>query len=163
MDWDEFQNHIYYGQPRGCAPRAAVLLLLLTLLLGGCKTKEYVYTERTDTLFVHKTDTVKDVHIKWQKKDSIVHDSVIVKQDMDGKPIEIHHWHTEKVTDIQRDSVDKYKAKCDSLTQKVKEAKKNKAIITKTNYSGWWAFGSLLLSVIVAIISYFLIRYKTRK
>ena len=134
MNWNSYGfSNMFYGQPQGCSGTLLIVCIII-LLLSGCKTKEYVYVEKTDTMYVHKTDTVKDVQIKWQKKDSIVHDSVIVKQGADGKPVEIHHWHTEKVTDIQRDSVDKYKAKCDSLTQKVKEAEKEKKVITKIQH-----------------------------
>lgn len=140
----------------GCAVgimKVLVVTILLTSIiwLCGCKTKEYVYIEHTDTLLIHHNDTVKETQIKWQKKDSIVHDSVIVKQDSSGKPIEIHHWHTEKVTDIQRDSVDKYKAKCDSLIQKIKNTKKEKEIVAKTNYGGWVAFSILLLAALAAL------------
>lgn len=138
--------------------RNCVAGLMLLALLAGCKTKEYVYVNTTDTLVVHKTDTVKDVKIKWQKKDSIVHDSVIVKQDSSGKPVEIHHWHTERVTDIQRDSVDKYKAKCDSLVRKIKEANRKKEVVYKTNYTGWWAFAGM--SVIAGLCVYLCVRRK---
>lgn len=162
MNWNKYSDETLQAAAKGCMTPTLGFIILLTsaTCLCGCKTKEYVYVEKTDTLLIHETDTVKDVQIKWQKKDSIVHDSVIVKQGADGKPVEIHHWHTEKVTNIQRDSVDKYKAKCDSLTQKVKEAEKKKKVITKTNYSGWWAFGGLLLAC--ALIVFLLIRFKPK-
>lgn len=162
MNWSKYSDEQLKACASGCMKQTAYFIILLVSIiwLSGCKTKEFVYVNTTDTLVVHKTDTVKDIKIKWQKKDSIVHDSVIVKQDSSGKPVEIHHWHTERVTDIQRDSVDKYKAKCDSLTQKVKEAEKKKKVITKTNYSGWWAFGGLLLAC--ALIVFLLIRFKPK-
>ena len=72
MDWDEIQNHIYYGQPRGCAPTAAVLLLLLTLLLGGCKHIEYVPIETTHTIEHHHTDSVRQVDSIFKNKETII-------------------------------------------------------------------------------------------
>lgn len=154
LNWNKISDEQLKACASGCMKQTAYFIILLVSIiwLSGCKTKEYVYVNTTDTLVVHKTDTVKDVKIKWQKKDSIVHDSVIVKQDSSGKPVEIHHWHTERVTDIQRDSVDKYKAKCDSLVQKIKEANRKKEVVYKTNYTGWWAFACLVALIIAYII-----------
>ena len=154
MNWSKYSDKTLQAAAKGCmTPTLGFIILLASIIwLSGCKTKEFVYVNTTDTLVVHKTDTVKDVKIKWQKKDSIVHDSVIVKQDSSGKPVEIHHWHTERVTDIQRDSVDKYKAKCDSLVRKIKEANRKKEVVYKTNYTGWWAFACLVALIIAYII-----------
>ena len=125
--------------------------------LCSCKTKEFVYLEKTDTLLVHKTDTVKQTHIKVERYDSIVHDSVIVLLGDSGKPKEIHHWHTEFVKDYRNDSVDKYKSECDSLRQKLKNTEAKKEVVTKTDYGGWLAFAGLLVLIagIVVLVRIF--------
>ena len=139
----------------GCAQSMAaliVVILLVIALFSSCKTKEFVYLEKTDTLFVHKTDTVKDIRVKVQRYDSIVHDSVKVTLGDSGKPKEIEHWHTEFVKDYRNDSVDKYKAKCDSLAHKLRDAQKQKEVVIKTNYDGWVAFGGLLLLIVAIFV-----------
>ncbi len=159
MDWNKYDEKMLNGCLTGLMKLGCFALVIFMLL--GCKTKEFVYLEKTDTLFVARHDTVREKEVRVERHDSIVHDSVIVKQDSAGKPIEIHHWHKEKVTDIQRDSVDKYKAKCDSLRQKLKNTQNKKEVVTKTDYSGWWAF--LLLLVAAGVTIFLFVRHYKRR
>lgn len=74
---------------------ATWLLLMLTAVffaacMVSCKTKEYVYVTQTDSVYVHRVDTVKKV---LQQVDSVyVHDSVFVSMSDSVKLVE--KWHT---------------------------------------------------------------------
>ena len=138
MNWDEMKVAMStdaneFTKPHGCFGRVAACILILILCLCGCKTKEYVYIEYTDTLFVHKTDTVKETQIKVEKKDSIVHDSTIIIKDLEGKTIYVEKWKDRYVNVYKSDSIDKYKSICDSLREKLKEKENKKEVVTKTN------------------------------
>ena len=147
MNWNKYSDEQLKACASGCMKQTAYFIILLVSIiwLSSCKTKEYVYVEKTDTMYVAKHDTVKDVQIKWQRYDSIVHDSVSIQLGDDGKPTTIEKWHKIFVKDYIRDSVDKYKAKYDSLQSVKNKVETKEKVITKTNYSGWWAFGGLLL------------------
>ena len=166
MDWDEIQNHIYYGQPRGCAPTAAVLLLLLTLLLGGCKHIEYVPIETTHTIEHHHTDSVRQVDSIFKNKETIIMqlDSEAMAQYGIRLQAAEKAWLV-RTAELEKQLQKLQHTKTDTLLKvdSVQVPYPVEIVKTKTNYGGWWAFAGLLLSVIVAIISYFLIRYKTHK
>lgn len=138
----------------GCAKGLVTMIVFVLLITGlaGCKTVQTEYVYKTDTLLVHKTDTVKETQIKYQRYDSLVHDSVTVTRDVEGNPVEIDRWHIIKVKDYQRDSVDKYKAICDSLKAVNNKLRQKKEVVTKTDYTGWWAFGGLLLLIACVIL-----------
>ena len=151
---------MYYGQPSGCCTTVIILLTLAICVLTGCKTKEYVYIEKTDTLLVHQTDTVKETQIKVERKDSIVHDSVVEIRDVEGKTIYKEVWRDRFVNVYKSDSVDKYRAMYDSLLSVKSNVEIKEKVVTKTNYSGWWAFGGLLL--IMVITAYLVWRFKPK-
>ena len=132
MNWSEYTRHPYYGQPRGCAPVAAVLLAVATWLLCGCKHIEYVTVPElhTDTLYVSKT-----------QHDSVyVKDSIYVHEWAKGDTVYVERlqWQTRWRERVRIDTV--YRSRTDSVAvpYRVEVAK------TKTNYSGWFAFFGLL-------------------
>ena len=162
MNWNKYSDETLQAAAKGCmTPTLGFIILLTSIIwLCGCKTKEYVYVEKIDTLLVHKNDTVKEVEIRWQRYDSIVHDSVSIQLGGDGKPTTIEKWYKIFVKDYMRDSVDKYKAKYDSLQSVKSKVETKEKVITKTNYSGWWAFGGLLL--LCAFIVFLFIRFRKK-
>ena len=111
----------------------AVCLAVILSLLASCKTTrevERVYTH--DTLYVHHSDTVREV--------KVTHHTDTVKQiekhtytiNNVGDTIrEIHHYHDTERTIIV-DSTDRYKAKNDSLQRLLdREREKEKTVEKK--------------------------------
>lgn len=162
MNWNKYSDETLQAAAKGCmTPTLGFIILLTSIIwLCGCKTKEYVYVEKTDTMYVHKTDTIKDVQVKVEKRDSIVHDSVVEIRDVEGKTIYKEVWKDRYINVYKYDSLDFYKAKCDSLMSAKNNIEQKEKVITKTNYSGWWAFGGLVAVIVAIVIIVVILRRK---
>lgn len=140
MDWDKIQNHIYYGQPRGCAASAAVFLLILAIFATSCKHIEYVSVPElhTDTLYISKTEH-DSIHVK---------DSIYVHEWMKGDTVYIEQlrWQTKWRERLRTDTIRESRVDSVAVPYPVEVVK------TKTNYSGWLAFVALLAAMAVASI-----------
>lgn len=154
LNWNKISDEQLKACASGCMKQTAyfVILLVSIIWLSGCKTKEFVYVNTTDTLVVHETDTVMEREVKIERKDSIVHDSTVIIRDVEGKPIYVEKWRDRYVKDYRNDSVDKYKAKYDSLLSVKQEVKEKKVVKEKKDYKGWWAFACLVALIIAYII-----------
>lgn len=114
-------------------------LIILVFLLISCKTTEYIDRYNTNTQYITKYDSI---FIENITKDSIY----IYKS---GDTIFVN-----KYTSIYKD---RFKYKYDTIVKRDSLYFKQKEIINKTDYKGWYWFGGLLLIIIFYII------YKLKK
>lgn len=140
MDFEKIQNHIYYGQPRGCAASAAIFLLIFAIFATSCKHIEYVSVPElhTDTLYISKTQH-DSVHVR---------DSIYLHEYTKGDTVFVEKvsWQTEWKEFVRIDTI--YKSRIDSVNVPYPV----EIVKTKTDYSGWWAFVALLAATAVASI-----------
>ena len=140
----------------------AVCLAVILSLLASCKTTrevERVYTH--DTLYVHHSDTVREV--------KVTHHTDTVKQiekhtytiNNVGDTIrEIHHYHDTERTIIV-DSTDRYKAKNDSLQRLLdREREKEKTVEKKEPWKYRLAFYAALC--VLALLSWYSFKGKIK-
>lgn len=145
----------------------ALLVLVLAIVaivlswVCSCKTIEKVERiEVHDTLRVVKTDTLMKTEKVVEWRDSVVHDSVKIWMDQEGKVV-YKEVVRDRFVNVQRtDCLDLYRSRCDSLVKrsKGKEVKKEKEIVEKVDYSGWWAFSVVLLLVGIVLLLRFMVK-----
>lgn len=155
MDWDKIQNHIYYGQPRGCAASAATFLLILAIFASSCKHIEYVPIETTHTIEHHHRDSIieGDTVISKMETTIMLLDSEAMAQ------YGIRLQAAEKAWLVRTAELEKHlqklqHTKTDTLLKvdTIRVPYPVEIVKTKTNYSGWWAFVALLAAMAVASI-----------
>lgn len=104
----------------------------LAAALTGCKSPQSMTQgSRTDTIWVHRTDTVREIERHTEVRERVVHDSTVVERDTTGKVVYVERWHSREVKVESHDSVDKYRAMADSLRNIVKEEKKETVVVEK--------------------------------
>ena len=128
----------------------AVCLAVILLLLCSCKTTrevERVYTH--DTLYVHQSDTVREVKLL------AVHDTTrqveqhYITINQAGDTIkEIHHYHDVQHT-IVVDSTERYEAKTDSL-QRLLDRERNKEKVVEKKEP--WKYRLALYAALCALV-----------
>lgn len=124
-----------------------VIYAVLTIMMVGCKTIEYVPV----TVVEHKTDSVYFTKVQ---RDSIwLHDSVSVVEK--GDTVRIEKWHTRYVERLRVDTL--YKYKTDSIPVPYEVVKEVEKPLTKTQKGLIW-FG--LLSFMGGVVW---IAFKIRK
>ena len=127
-----------------------MIVMILSVALVGCKTKEYV------TVPVHHTDTLRLVQ---HHRDSIyLHDSTFVREYIQGDTVRIvtEMWHTKYRDRLKTDTL--YRSRTDSVPVPypvVKEVKKPLTMIEK----GLMGTG---IASIVGLLFYFFILFKKR-
>ena len=132
------------------------MILLAAVSLSGCKTKEYIREVRTDTVQIVRIDTLRDVQVRVVRRDSVVHDSVYEVHNVEGEVVYKEVWRDRLVNVFRSDSLDKYRALCDSLRTAQRDVEIREVVTTRNVYKGWWAFSALLFAV--AIYIYFRLR-----
>lgn len=85
--------------------------------LGSCKSVQYIPMEKIkhDSIYISKTDTLKVTHTIKEKEYVTVKDSSSVVLDEQGKVLKQEIWHNKTIIRQMSDSLEYYKAKCDSL------------------------------------------------
>jgi hypothetical protein len=114
--------------------------------LVGCKTKEYVYVTKTDSVYVNKVDSFKQV--VWMTDTIVRWDSVSVEKN-DSMTL-IEKWHKEKQVSRHKDTVrivqrDTVRVKGD--TQYV-----DKKVEVKTSVFNKWSLVGYLLGVVGVLL-----------
>lgn len=127
-----------------------MIVMILSVALVGCKTKEYV------PIVEHHTDTLRVVQ---HHRDSIyLHDSTFVREYVQGDTVRIitERWHTKYRDRLKTDTL--YRSRTDSVPVPypvVKEVKKPLTMIEK----GLMGTG---IASIVGLLFYFFILFKKR-
>ena len=127
-----------------------MIVMILSVALVGCKTKEYV------PVVEHHTDTLRVVQ---HHRDSIyLHDSTFVREYIQGDTVRIvtEMWHTKYRDRLKTDTL--YRSRTDSVPVPypvVKEVKKPLTMIEK----GLMGTG---IASIVGLLFYFFILFKKR-
>lgn len=124
--------------------------ILLAFCLMGCRTKSVVETiEIHDTLRVAKTDTVTVY------KGREVHDSIREKEvttitvSKEGDTLYVDRWRDRlKVVELH-DTVDRYRARYDSLLAVVSQTKEKEVV----KVPWFWAWGWKVIAGIAAIVA----------
>ena len=110
----------------------AVCLAVILSLLASCRTVhevEHVYTH--DTLYVHHSDTVREVKVTHQT-DTVnqIEKHTYTINNVGDTIKEIHHYHNSERT-IVVDSTERYEAKVDSLEKALAIEKSKEKVIEK--------------------------------
>ena len=127
-----------------------IFIIILSVVMVGCKTKEYV------TVPVHHTDTLRVVQ---HHRDSIyLHDSTFVREFIQGDTVRIvtEMWHTKYRDRLKTDTL--YRSRTDSVPVPypvIKEVKKPLTMIEK-------ALMGTGIGSIVGILFYCIILIKRR-
>ena len=127
-----------------------MIVMILSVALVGCKTKEYV------PVVEHHTDTLRVVQ---HHRDSIyLHDSTFVREYVQGDTVRIvtEMWHTKYRDRLKTDTL--YRSRTDSVPVPypvIKEVKKHLTMIEK----GLMGTG---IASIVGLLFYFFILFKKR-
>ena len=127
-----------------------MIVMILSVALVGCKTKEYV------PIVEHHTDTLRVVQ---HHRDSIyLHDSTFVREFIQGDTVRIvtEMWHTKYHDRLKTDTL--YRSRTDSVPVPypvIKEVKKPLTMIEK----GLMGTG---IASIVGLLFYFFILFKKR-
>ena len=127
-----------------------MIVMILSVALVGCKTKEYV------PVVEHHTDTLR---LMQHHRDSIyLHDSTFVREYIQGDTVRIvtEMWHTKYRDRLKTDTL--YRSRTDSVPVPypvVKEVKKPLTMIEK----GLMGTG---IASIVGLLFYFFILFKKR-
>lgn len=127
-----------------------MIVMILSVALVGCKTKEYV------PIVEHHTDTLRLVQ---HHRDSIyLHDSTFVREYIQGDTVRIvtEMWHTKYRDRLKTDTL--YRSRTDSVPVPypvIKEVKKPLTMIEK----GLMGTG---IASIVGLLFYFFILFKKR-
>lgn len=115
----------------------AVCMAVILMLLCSCKATrevERVYTH--DTLYVHHSDTVRDIKVLHVHDTTRQVEQHYITLNQAGDTIrEVHHYHDTERTIIV-DSTDRYKAKNDSL-QRLLDRERNKEKVVEKK-EPWW-------------------------
>ena len=112
----------------------AAVAILLSGLIYGCKSVEYV------PVIEHRTDTVVK---NLTKRDSIyVHDSIEIKQK--GDTIWVNRWRTKYVESIKHDSI--YVARHDTIPQPYPVDKEVPAELT------WWQKTRIIIANVLLVM-----------
>ena len=125
-------------------------------MLCSCKTKEYIREVRTDTVQIVRIDTLRDVQVRMVRRDSVVHDSVYEVHNVEGEVVYKEVWRDRLVNVFRSDSLDKYRALCDSLRTAQRDVEIREFVTTRNVYKGWWAFSALV--IIFAVFLYYHLR-----
>jgi hypothetical protein len=144
---DKFERSVYGYRSCGLCFVGIVILLLLSLLFGGCTATKYVPVETV------LTDTVYKVRVE---RDSVFkHDSIYVKEWKKGDTIyrDRDRWHIQYVERVKTDTL--YQSKVDSIAVPYPVEKE----LT------WWQekkieFGELAMLIMAGLLCFVLIRYK---
>lgn len=127
-----------------------IIVMILSVALVGCKTKEYV------PVVEHHTDTLRLVQ---HHRDSIyLHDSTFVREFVQGDTVRVitEMWHTKYRDRLKTDTL--YRSRTDSVPVPypvVKEVKKPLTMIEK-------ALMGTGIASIVGLLFYFFILFKKR-
>lgn len=130
------------------------VLMFAICLLHGCTTTKYVPVKEvhTDTVYKARIDSVR-YHTVTSYKDSInVHDSIVIRAD--GK--DTWHWRDRIV--YKQDSVDYYRAMCDSLISAKSDTIPKIQVVTKevSKLNAWQkiiqGIGYISLLVVLIIV-----------
>lgn len=127
-----------------------MIVMILSVALVGCKTKEYV------PVVEHHTDTLRLVQ---HHRDSIyLHDSTFVREYIQGDTVRIvtEMWHTKYRDRLKTDTL--YRSRTDSVPVPypvIKEVKKPLTMIEK-------ALMGTGIASIVGLLFYFFILFKKR-
>ena len=125
-----------------------IFIIILSVVMVGCKTKEYV------TVPVHHTDTLRVVQ---HHRDSIyLHDSTFVREYIQGDTVRVvtEMWHTKYRDRLKTDTI--YRSRTDSVPVPypvTKEVKKPLTLIEK----GLMGTG---IAALTAILIFFFIHFK---
>lgn len=116
---------------------AHVLILLILfgflVLLSSCSKVIYRDIEKvtTDTLYIQKVDSVVNTIFKERIKEVFIVDSSVTIVDDSGNVKGKERWRTKYVNVENRDSIDFYKSKLDSLSHKQNKKEKEEKIMEK--------------------------------
>lgn len=129
----------------------AVCVAVILLLLCSCKTTrevERVYTH--DTLYVHHSDTVREVKVTHHTDTVKQVEHHIITLNQAGDTIrEVHHYHDTERTIIV-DSTDRYKAKNDSLQRLLdREREKEKVVEKKPTF--WEHLKNIAINTLIIL------------
>ena len=129
--------------------------LLLAFCLMGCRTKSVVeFVEVHDTLRTVQTDTVREYQWKTVHDTLRLSDVVTVTVRETGDTIRVDRWRDRWQVVERHDTVDRYRAKYDSLLAVVSQVKEKEVV----KEPWFWAWGWKILAALAAII--FIIRLK---
>ena len=145
MNYNNYNNYCRTMKQNLC------LVILVAVLMAGCKTKERVVTVekvRTDTTYItkHQRDSV------W------LHDSIHVTEK--GDTIRIERWHTKYIEKVTHDTL--YQHKTDSVPVPYPVEKLVERKLT------WWQqtrmhLGEALLAIAGIAVVVFVIRRKLKE
>ena len=129
--------------------RFLVPVMLLLLVLSGCKTQrqiqaEYVYAEKTDTL----------TQFKWRVDSINVHDSIVTL--IKGDTVQIEKWHTAYKERLRVDTVEKVRT--ETVFQTRTETK-----VQEVNRLYWWQKALMWIGGIAGILAFGIGIFKVRR
>jgi hypothetical protein len=122
--------------------------LLLAFCLMGCRTKSVVeFVEVHDTLRTVQTDTVREYQWKTVHDTLRLSDVVTVTVRESGETIRVDRWRDRWKVVERHDTVDRYRAKYDSLLAVVSQTKEKEVV----KEPWFWAWGWKILAAVAAI------------
>ena len=122
--------------------------LLLAFCLMGCRTKRVVeFVEKHDTLRTVQTDTVTVYRGKTVHDTLRMTDITTITVTEKGETLYIDRWRDRWQVVERHDTVDRYRAKYDSLLAVVNKTKEKKVV--KTPW--FWDWGWKVIAVIAAL------------
>jgi hypothetical protein len=130
--------------------------LLLAFCLMGCRTKSVVeFVEVHDTVRMAQTDTVREYQWKTVHDTLRLSDVVTVTVRESGETIRVDRWRDRWKVVERHDTVDRYRAKYDSLLAVVSQVKEKEVVIKRPWYSGlgWVMIGAIVALAVKVVIA----------
>lgn len=148
---DIIQNIIWAYKYSSEVKTIIFLLMFFALcMLSSCSSARIIETHTTDTITIHKTDTIRDTRVNYINNTTYVRDSFYTYVDS-GVRVE-KEYHKIFIKEESKDSINYYKAVTDSIARIKNKTEYITKVKKETDYSGW------ITASILMIVLFFMIR-----